>query len=65
MQSVNMQGLMMNTPLTLTPLLERAARLFPTKEIASKTDARHASLYLSRLSRARTSAGVDAGAAWA
>lgn len=33
-----MQGLMMNTPLTLTPLLERAARLFPSKEIASKTD---------------------------
>lgn len=29
----------MNTPLTLTPLLERAARLFPSKEIASKTDA--------------------------
>ena len=24
-----MQGLMMNTPLTLTPMLERAARLFP------------------------------------
>src|ERR1700722_8489627 len=34
-----MQGLMMNTPLTLTPLLERAARLFPKKEIVSKTDA--------------------------
>jgi fatty-acyl-CoA synthase len=34
-----MQGLMMNTPLTLTPLLERAARLFPAKEIASRTDA--------------------------
>jgi fatty-acyl-CoA synthase len=34
-----MQGLMMNTPLTLTPLLERAARLFPTQEIVSKTDA--------------------------
>jgi fatty-acyl-CoA synthase len=34
-----MQGLMMNTPLTLTPLLERAARLFPRKEIASRTDA--------------------------
>jgi fatty-acyl-CoA synthase len=34
-----MQGLMMNTPLTLTPLLERAARLFPSKEIASRTDA--------------------------
>ena len=33
-----MQGLMMNTPLTLTPLLERAARLFPKKEIVSKTD---------------------------
>jgi len=28
----------MNTPLTLAPLLERAARLFPSKEIASKTD---------------------------
>jgi fatty-acyl-CoA synthase len=34
-----MQGLMMNTPLTLTPLLERAARLFPKKEIVSRTDA--------------------------
>ena len=33
-----MQGLMMNTPLTLTPLLERAGRLFPKKEIASRTD---------------------------
>jgi fatty-acyl-CoA synthase len=33
-----MQGLMMNTPLTLTPLLERAARLFPKKEIASKLE---------------------------
>ena len=31
-------GLMMNTPLTLTPLLERAARLFPRKEIASRTN---------------------------
>jgi fatty-acyl-CoA synthase len=35
---VNMQGLMMGTPLTLTPTLERAARLFPKKEIVSKTD---------------------------
>src|SRR5258708_35343364 len=33
-----MQGLMMNTPLTLTPLLERAARLFPRKEIASRVE---------------------------
>src|ERR1051325_6445231 len=33
-----MQGLMMNTPLTLTPLLERAARLFPKKEIVSRTE---------------------------
>jgi fatty-acyl-CoA synthase len=33
------QGLMMNTPLTLAPLLERAARLFPKKEIVSKTEA--------------------------
>ncbi len=32
-------GLMMDAPLTLAPLLERAARLFPSKEIASKTDA--------------------------
>ena len=31
-----MQGLMMNTPLTLAPVLERAARLFPNKEIASQ-----------------------------
>jgi fatty-acyl-CoA synthase len=33
-----MQGLMMNTPLTLAPLLERAARLFPSKEIVSRTE---------------------------
>jgi len=33
-----MRGLMMDTPLTLTPLLERAGRLFPKKEIASRTD---------------------------
>src|SRR5712692_10268615 len=33
-----MQGLMMNTPLTLAPLLERAARLFPKKEIASRVE---------------------------
>jgi fatty-acyl-CoA synthase len=33
-----MNGLMMNTPLTLTPLLERAARLFPKRAIVSRTD---------------------------
>jgi fatty-acyl-CoA synthase len=33
-----MQGLMMNTPLTLTPFLERSARLFPKKEIASRVE---------------------------
>ncbi len=32
-----MHGLMMDTQLTLTPLFERAARLFPYREIASKT----------------------------
>ncbi len=37
MPSVN-AGLMMNTPLTLTPILERAARLFPRKEIVTKTE---------------------------
>ncbi len=31
-----MQGLMMEYPLTLTPLLERARRLFPKKEIVTK-----------------------------
>jgi len=31
-----MQGLMMDFPLTLTTLLERAARLFPSREIASR-----------------------------
>ncbi len=31
-----MHGLMMNSQLTLTPLFERAGRLFPNKEIASK-----------------------------
>ena len=33
-----MNGLMMNTQLTLTPLLERAGRLFGEKEIASKLE---------------------------
>ena len=32
-----MRGQMMNYPLTLTPLLERAAKLFPRREIASRT----------------------------
>ena len=32
-----MQGLMMDYQLTLTPLLERAQRLFPDKEIVTKT----------------------------
>ena len=32
-----MQGLMMDYPLTLTHILERSAKLFPAKEIASKT----------------------------
>ncbi len=31
-----MQGQMMDYPLTLTPLLERARRLFPKKEIITK-----------------------------
>jgi fatty-acyl-CoA synthase len=31
-----MQGQMMNFPLTLTPLLERARRLFPKKEVVTK-----------------------------
>ncbi len=31
-----MQGLMMDYPLTLTHILERSAKLFPKKEIASK-----------------------------
>ena len=31
-----MEGLMMDYPLTLTPLLERARRLFPNKEIVTK-----------------------------
>ena len=33
-----MQGLMMTTPLTLTPYFERAAKLFPRKEIVSRTE---------------------------
>src|SRR5277367_3269458 len=33
-----MQGLMMTTPLTLAPVLERAARLFANKEIVSRID---------------------------
>lgn len=32
-----MQGLMMDYPLTLTPMLDRARRLFPDKEIVTKT----------------------------
>ena len=39
MPEVTKRGLMMNTPLTLTPLLERAGRLFAKKQIASRTDA--------------------------
>ena len=35
---LNTRGLMMDTPLTLTHTLERAARLFPKKEIVSKSD---------------------------
>ena len=31
-----MQGLMMDYPLTLTPLLDRARRLFPRKEVITK-----------------------------
>ena len=31
-----MQGLMMDYPLTLTPLLDRARRLFPNKEVVTK-----------------------------
>jgi len=38
MQSRLTEGMMMNTPLTLTPILERAARLFPDKEIVWRTD---------------------------
>ena len=33
-----MHGLMMDYPLTLPPLLERAAKLFPGKRISSRTD---------------------------
>ncbi len=33
-----MQGLMMKTPLTIAPMLERSARLFPSKEIVTRTD---------------------------
>ncbi|HEX5689313.1 MAG TPA: AMP-binding protein, partial [Roseiflexaceae bacterium] len=32
-----MQGLMMDYPLTLTHIFERARKLFPRKEIATKT----------------------------
>ena len=31
-----MQGLMMDTPLTLTAFFERARRLYPTKEIVTR-----------------------------
>ncbi len=34
-----MQGLMMEYPLTLTPILERAQRLFPKKEVVTKAGA--------------------------
>jgi fatty-acyl-CoA synthase len=33
-----LMGLMMNTPLTLAPILERAARLFSKREIVSRTE---------------------------
>lgn len=34
-----MQGLMMDYQLTLTPIMERARRLFPKKEIVTKAGA--------------------------
>ncbi len=40
-----MQGLMMSYPLTMTPLLERAARLFGGKEIASRMEDGHTHRY--------------------
>src|SRR5258706_9665197 len=63
-----MQGLMMNTPLTLTPLLERAGRLFAKKEIASRTEAgmhryTYADLYerVHRLAWALQAMGIQPG----
>src|SRR5882757_9423946 len=38
MPDLNLQGLMMDSPLTLAPVLERSARLFRNKEIAARTE---------------------------
>ena len=66
MQDVIKQGLMMDTPLTLTPILERAARLFPKKEIASRRPTHgNASLYLRRFSRSAFTAWPGRWNVWA
>ena len=63
-----MQGLMMDYPLTLHHLLERAGRLFPKKEIATRTPAgmhrySYGDYYLRthRLARALERLGVEPG----
>ncbi len=64
-----MNGLMMDYQLTLTPLLERAGRLFATKEIASKQEggAMHRYSYadfharVHRLAHALQSLGIERG----
>src|SRR5579871_2675368 len=63
-----MHGLMMDYPLTLTHILERSAKLFPQKEIASKTaTGRHSYTYadfhhrVHSLAHALTALGVKAG----
>ena len=63
-----MNGQIMDYPLTLTPLLERAARLFPTREIASRTpDGMHRYTYremhlrVHRLAHALQRIGLKAG----
>ncbi len=63
-----MQGLLMDYPLTLTHILDRARRLFPRKEIVTKTPAglhRHtyADMYArtGRLANALDRLGISAG----
>jgi fatty-acyl-CoA synthase len=63
-----MRGQMMDYPLALTPLLERAAKLFPTREIASRTpDGMHRYTYrdmhqrVHRLAHALQSLGLQPG----
>ena len=64
-----MTGLMMDYPLTLTHILERSAKIYPNREIASRVDdgSMHRYTYrdfharVHRLAHALAGLGVEAG----